>query len=99
MLEANGYIIYQETLEALRLVVENELNQVGGVFNFDITCSLFDEVKLLHSRCKVDQIERKTLEEKELTSKKRELEEITRKAISEKEINLSMDRLTNINVL
>ena len=81
MLEAHGYIIYQETLKALRLV-KDELNQVGGVFNFDITCSLLDEVKLSRLRYKADQIERKGLEEKELTPKKRELEKITQKAIS-----------------
>ena len=32
MLEAHGYRIYQETLEALSLV-KDELNQVSGVFN------------------------------------------------------------------
>ena len=84
ILEAHGYTIYLETLEALRLV-KDELNQVGDVFNFDITCSLLDEVKLSCSRYETDRIERKALEEKELVPKKRELEEITRKAISEKE--------------
>ena len=39
MPEAHGYIICQETLEALRLV-KDELNQVSGVFNFDIIRSV-----------------------------------------------------------
>ena len=49
MPEAHGYIICQETLEALRLV-KDELNQVSGVFNFDIIRSVLDEAKLLLSR-------------------------------------------------
>ena len=63
MLEAHGCTIYQETLEALRFV-KDELNQVGGVFNFDITCFFLDEVKLSRSRYEADRIERKALEEK-----------------------------------
>ena len=49
MPEAHGYIICQETLEALRLV-KDELNQVSGVFNFDIIRSVLDEAELLLSR-------------------------------------------------
>ena len=66
-------------------LVNNELNQVGCVFSFDITCSLLDKLKLSRSRYETDRIKRKSLQKKELVSKKRELEEITRKAISEKE--------------
>ena len=42
MLEAHGYTIYPEKLEALRLV-KDEINQVSGVFNFDITWSWWSE--------------------------------------------------------
>ena len=76
MLEAHRYTIYQEILEAMRLK-KHEVNQVGGVFNFDITRFLLDEVVLSHSRYEADRIERKALDEKELVSKKRKLEEIT----------------------
>ena len=81
ILEAHGYIIYQETLEDLRLV-KDELNQVSGVFNLDI------------KRYEADGIKRKALEKKELVSKKNELEEITQKAVGEKE-NESISRKIN----
>ena len=70
MLEAQVYTIYQERLEDLMLV-NGELNQVGGVFNFDSTCFLLEEVELSCSRYETDRIERKALEEKEPAPKKR----------------------------
>lgn len=70
MLEAQVYIIYQERLEDLMLV-NGELNQVGGVFNFDKACFLLEEVELSCSKCETDRIESKALEEKEPAPKKR----------------------------
>ena len=58
-------------------LLKDELNQVSEVFNFDITRSLLNEVKLSCSRYKADRIEGKVPEEKGLVSKKRQLEEIT----------------------
>ena len=69
-------------------MVKDELNQVGGVFNFDIS-------EISRSSYETDRIERKALEKKELALKKRELEEITQKATSEKEnesINRNIDQ-------
>ena len=76
MFEVHGYKLYQEILKALKLV-KDEWNQVGGVFNFDITHSLLDEVELPRSRCEADRIERKPLKEEEFASKKEKLDEIT----------------------
>ena len=70
MLEAQVYIIYKERLEDLMLV-NGELNQVGGVFNFDSACFLLEEVELSCSKCETDRIESKALEEKEPAPKKR----------------------------
>ena len=75
MLEAHGHTIYQETLEALWLV-KDELSQVGGMFNFDITCSPLDEVKLSRSRYKTDRIEKKHLKRKNLHQRKESLKKL-----------------------
>ena len=70
ILEAHRYKIYQEILEAVRLV-KDELNQVGQGFNFDINRSLLNEVKLSCSRYKADRTEGKAPAEKGPVSKEK----------------------------
>ena len=60
MLETHEYIIYENTIVALRIVKE-ELNRVGSVTKFNTVKELIKEVKLSSSQYEADRKARKAL--------------------------------------
>ena len=60
ILETHEYIIYEDTIVALRIVKE-ELNRVGSVTKFNIVKELIKEVKLSSSQYEADRKARKAL--------------------------------------
>ena len=71
ILETHEYIIYEDTIVALRIVKE-ELNRVGSVTKFNIVKELIKEVKLSSSQYEADRKARKALiETQEAERKKR----------------------------
>ena len=60
MLETHEYIIYEDTIVALRIIKE-ELNRVGSVTKFNIVKELIKEVKLSSSQYETDRKARKAL--------------------------------------
>ena len=60
ILETHEYIIYEDTIVALRIVKE-ELNRVGSVTKFNTVKELIKEVKLSSSQYEADRKARKAL--------------------------------------
>ena len=77
MLETQIQKIYEDAIVAIR-TVKGELNQIGGVLNFDTTCNLITDVKS-YMKYEANRLTKKAFPDAQVLEKKQK-EETTQKA-------------------